>query len=135
MVVCSAGVSSLNGKVSDLLVSLVSLLLIQSHCSSDPELFFPESRSHTAGSTDAFWSLIHVPTLLGHLPFRVGRRCRTVQSRTVSLTAEDLSSHTYTLENDAILTDFSIMCEDPDHLLHKNQQLNFRKGCKISTQN
>uniref|UniRef100_A0A673HJX9 RING-type domain-containing protein n=1 Tax=Sinocyclocheilus rhinocerous TaxID=307959 RepID=A0A673HJX9_9TELE len=26
--------------------------------------------------------------------------------------------------NDAILTDFSIMCEEPDHLLHQNQQLN-----------
>lgn len=62
--VCSAGVSSLNGKVSDLLLSLVSLVLIQSHCSSDSWMFF-QSPELTAGSTDGFWSFDSCATLLG----------------------------------------------------------------------
>ncbi len=62
--VCSAGVSSHDGKVSDLLVSLVSLLLKVKSLQFWSWMFF-QSPDLTAGSTDAFWSFDSCATILG----------------------------------------------------------------------
>ncbi len=76
--VCSAEVSSLNGKVSDLLVSLVSLLLIQSHCSSDPECSSRVQISSQPDPQTPSGALIHVPHYLGNLPFRVWKKMQDI---------------------------------------------------------
>ncbi len=62
--VCSAGVSSHDGKVSDLLVSLVSLLL-KVKSTAVLILNVLQSPDLTAGSTDAFWSFDSCATILG----------------------------------------------------------------------
>ncbi len=114
--VCSAGVSSLNGKVSDLLVSLVSLLLIQSHCSSDPECSSRVQISSQPDPQTPSGALIHVPRYLGNLPFRVWKKMQDIVQNSESDCRRSELAYTHT-GNDAILTDFSIMCEEPDHLL------------------
>ncbi|XP_058625528.1 E3 ubiquitin-protein ligase TRIM35-like [Onychostoma macrolepis] len=73
-------------------------------------------------------ALIHVPRYLGNLPFRVWKKMQDIVQNSES----DCRRYTHT-GNDAILTDFSIMCEEPDHLLHQNQQLTLERGVK-STQ-
>ncbi len=96
--VCSAEVSSLNGKVSDLLVSLVSLLLIQSHCSSDPECSFRVQISSQLDPQTPSGALIDAPRYLGNLPFRVWKKMQDIVQNSES--GEDLCSNIYT-RNDA----------------------------------
>ncbi len=95
--VCSAGVSSHDGKVSDLLMSLVSLFLIQIHCGSDPEC---SSRVQISEPDPQMPSgaLIHVPRYLGNLPFRVWKKMQDIVQNSES--GEDLCCYTYT-GNDA----------------------------------
>ncbi len=107
--VCSAGVSSLNGKVSDLLVSLVSLLLIQSHCSSDPECFSRVQISQPDPQTPS-GALIHVPCYLGNLPFRVWKKMEGIVQNSES--AENLAVKlTIKMTDEETFKDFSITCE------------------------
>ncbi len=113
-------------------MSLVSLLLIQSHCSSDPECSSRVQISSQPDPQTPSGALIHVPRYLGNLPFRVWKKMQDIVQNSESDCRRSELAYTHT-GNDAILTDFSIMCEEPDHLLHQNQQLNFRKGVK-STQ-
>ncbi len=96
--VCSAEVSSLNGKVSDLLVFLVSLLLIQIHCSSDPECSSRVQISSQLDPQTSSGALIHVPRYLGNLPFRVWKKMQDIVQNSES--GEDLCSNIYT-RNDA----------------------------------
>ncbi len=98
-------------------MSLVSLLLIQSHCSSDPEC---SSRVQISSQPDPQMpsgALIHVPRYLGNLPFRVWKKMQDIVQNSESDCRRSELTYTHT-GNDAILTDFSIMCEEPDHLLY-----------------
>ncbi len=116
-------------KVSDLLVSLVSLLLIQIHCSSDPECSSRVQISSQPDPQTPSGALIHVPRYLGNLPFRVWKKMQDIVQNSESDCRRSELAYTHT-GNDAwgcrIFTDFSIMCEEPHDLLHQNQQLTFR---------
>ncbi len=89
--VCSAEVSRLNGKVSDLLVSRVSLLLIQSHFSSDAECSSRVQISSQPDPQTSSGALIHVPRYLGNLPFRVWKKMQDIVQNSES--GEDLLLH------------------------------------------
>uniref|UniRef100_A0A671RS15 Tripartite motif-containing protein 35-like n=1 Tax=Sinocyclocheilus anshuiensis TaxID=1608454 RepID=A0A671RS15_9TELE len=79
-------ISSLNGKVSDLLLSLLSLLLIQSNCSSDPECSSRVQISLQPDPQTPSGALIDVPRYLGNLPFRVWKKMQdTIQNTPVIL--------------------------------------------------
>ncbi|KAI2646431.1 E3 ubiquitin-protein ligase TRIM35 [Labeo rohita] len=66
-------------------------------------------------------ALICVPRYLGNLPFRVWKKMQDVVQNSESdcRRSELLYTHNGN-DDDVILTDFSIMCEQPDHLLHHN---------------
>ncbi len=108
-------------------MSLLSLLLIQSHCSSDPECSSRVQISSQADPQMSSGALIHVPRYLGNLPFRVWKKMQDIVQNSESDYRRSELAYTHT-GNDAILTDFGIMCEEPDHLLHQNQQLTFRNN-------
>ncbi len=84
-------VSRLNG-VSDLLVSRVSLLLIQSHFSSDAECSSRVQISSQPDPQTSSGALIHVPRYLGNLPFRVWKKMQDIVHNSES--GEDVSSYT-----------------------------------------
>ncbi|KTF73562.1 hypothetical protein cypCar_00044233 [Cyprinus carpio] len=90
----SEGVSNHDGKVSDLLVSLLSLLLIQTHCNSDPECSFRVQISSQPDPQMPSGALIHVPRYLGNLPFRVWKKMQDIVQNSES--GEDLCRYTYT---------------------------------------
>ncbi len=98
-------------------MSLVSLLLIQSHCSSDPECSSRVQISSQPDPQTPSGALIHVPRYLGNLPFRVWKKMQDIVQNSESDCRRSELAYTHT-GNDAILTDFSIMCEEPDHLLY-----------------
>uniref|UniRef100_A0A671RJL0 Uncharacterized protein n=1 Tax=Sinocyclocheilus anshuiensis TaxID=1608454 RepID=A0A671RJL0_9TELE len=66
----------------DLLLSLLSLLLIQSHCSSDPECSSRVQISSQPDPQTPSGALIDVPRYLGNLPFRVWMKMQDIVQNT-----------------------------------------------------
>ncbi len=124
--VCSAGVSSHDGKVSDLLVSLVSLLLKVKSLQFWSWMFF-QSPDLTAGSTDAFWSFDSCATILGQPALRVWKKMQDiVQNRSLE---KILCCYTYT-GNDAWgnIYRFQHYVWIPDELLHQMSRVKQEKN-------
>ncbi len=68
-------------------------------------------------------ALIHVTRYLGNLPFRVWKKMQDIVQNSESDCRRAELTYTHTLEmmHEGIFTDFSIMCEYPDELLHLNE--------------